>query len=146
MSKLYPKTTVFAPRKVSHGPCFTVVGDDDGSRSNYHILAVHYPDHDQIIQEADRAVRNQTDAYGRRYHWEPPREDRGITGRLRGGAARSEAMQIILAEPAESLGKRFLLEIKNLADRMSIPAEPHRDKYATRAMLDAVEREPGEDG
>ena len=41
--------------------------------------------------EADRAVRNQRDAYGRRYHWEPPREppreDRGVTGHLRGTGA-----------------------------------------------------------
>ena len=146
MSKLRPQINGPIQRKRSWGPCFVIVCDDTGMRYNSHIEAYNYPSEFEIRATAEDAVRRYIDAYRKRYHWESPKPDQGLTGHLRGPAAFAEAKRIILDDPADSAGKRFLLERKTLEDRMSIPPEPHRDKYATKAMLDAVEREPGEDG
>ena len=146
MSKLRPQTDAPIHSKQSFGPCFVIVCDDDGKRYNCHIEAYSYPSHGQIRAAAEAAVWRYKDAYLKRYHWEPPEADRGLTGHLRGQAAFAEAKRIILDDPADSPGQRFLLEQKKLADRVGLPPEPKRHEYATKAMLVAVERDPGQEG
>ena len=145
MSKLRPQTHEPIQTKRSWGPCFVIVCDDDGKRYNCHLEAYNYPSHAQIRAAAEAAVWRYKDAYRKRYHWEPPEPDCGLTGHLRGQAAFAEAKRIILDDPGESAGKRFLLKRKKLHETLSLPPQPKREEYATRAMLDAV-REPGQEG
>jgi hypothetical protein len=125
-------------RQRSWGPCFVIVRDD-GARFPHHIESVDEPTEGQIRATAEAAALRWTSAHLRPFHWERPDAESPMAGPLRGQSALAEAKRIILDEPGDSAGKRFLIERKRLAERMALPAGPERPTYASRTMLDRLQ-------
>ena len=98
-----------------------------------------------LIDALQPTLRTWKEVYGGQWHLEvhnAPSVDRFPS---KHPGAFSDAQRSVLAGP-DTPGKRFLLRRKKLRETLGLPPEPKRNEYATKAMLVAVERDPGQEG